>query len=118
MSKKFAPFSNKGKPLVVQFIVKHEQNIDCGGGYVKIFDCKLDQKDMHGETPYEIMFGKILNINQSKISFVTLELLCGRTLLIYTRYNAPKQVYQMLLVKNLICNRINRFLYFSLLIKK
>uniref|UniRef100_A0A1B6MUX5 Calreticulin n=1 Tax=Graphocephala atropunctata TaxID=36148 RepID=A0A1B6MUX5_9HEMI len=57
LSKKFSPFSNKGKPLVVQFTVKHEQNIDCGGGYVKIFDCSLDQKDMHGETPYEIMFG-------------------------------------------------------------
>ncbi|XP_075147105.1 calreticulin [Haematobia irritans] len=56
-SKKFAPFSNEGKPLVVQFSVKHEQNIDCGGGYVKLFDCSLDQTDMHGESPYEIMFG-------------------------------------------------------------
>ncbi|KAK7868354.1 hypothetical protein R5R35_013647 [Gryllus longicercus] len=57
LSTKFPPFSNKDKPLVVQFSVKHEQNIDCGGGYVKIFDCKLEQKDMHGESPYEIMFG-------------------------------------------------------------
>jgi calreticulin len=57
LSTKFKPFSNKGKPLVIQFSVKHEQNIDCGGGYAKIFDCKLDSKDMHGETPYEIMFG-------------------------------------------------------------
>lgn len=37
--------------------MKHEQNIDCGGGYVKLFDCSLDQTDMHGESPYEIMFG-------------------------------------------------------------
>lgn len=44
---------------MIQFSVKHEQNIDCGGGYVKLFDCSLDQKDMHGETPYEIMFGKL-----------------------------------------------------------
>lgn len=58
MSKKFTPFSNKDEKLVIQFTVKHEQNIDCGGGYVKVFDCKLEQKDMHGETPYEIMFGK------------------------------------------------------------
>ncbi|KAF4522130.1 hypothetical protein B566_EDAN012592 [Ephemera danica] len=57
LSNKFKPFSNKDKPLVVQFSVKHEQNIDCGGGYVKVFDCKLDQTDMHGESPYEIMFG-------------------------------------------------------------
>jgi len=57
LSTKFKPFSNKDKPLVIQFTVKHEQNIDCGGGYAKIFDCKLEPKDMHGETPYEIMFG-------------------------------------------------------------
>lgn len=57
LSRKFSPFSNKDKPLVVQFSVKHEQNIDCGGGYVKVFDCSLEQKDMHGETPYLIMFG-------------------------------------------------------------
>jgi calreticulin len=57
LSTKFKPFSNKDKPLVIQFSVKHEQNIDCGGGYAKIFDCKLDPKDMHGETPYELMFG-------------------------------------------------------------
>lgn len=28
-------FNNEGKSLVVQFSVKHEQKIDCGGGYVK-----------------------------------------------------------------------------------
>lgn len=57
ISRKFEPFSNEGKPLVIQFSVKHEQNIDCGGGYVKLFDCSLDQTNMHGESPYEIMFG-------------------------------------------------------------
>merc|ERR1712021_154342 len=57
LSKEFKPFSNAEKPLVVQFTVKHEQNIDCGGGYAKIFDCSLDQTDMHGDSPYLIMFG-------------------------------------------------------------
>merc|ERR1711902_253171 len=47
----------RDKPLVVQFTVKHEQNIDCGGGYVKLFDCSLDQAGMHGDSPYHIMFG-------------------------------------------------------------
>lgn len=64
VSRKFTPFSNKDKPLVIQFTVKHEQNIDCGGGYVKLFDCSLEQKDMHGETPYLIMFGM-----KKKLSF-------------------------------------------------
>lgn len=60
LSKKFSPFSNEGKNLVVQYTVKHEQNIDCGGGYVKLFNCDLEPKKMHGETPYEIMFGKYI----------------------------------------------------------
>jgi len=57
LSAEFKPFSNVDKPLVIQFTVKHEQNIDCGGGYVKLFDCKLDQTDMHGDSPYNVMFG-------------------------------------------------------------
>ena len=57
ISTKFESFSNEGKTLVIQFQVKHEQNIDCGGGYVKVYDSTLDQKAMHGETPYHIMFG-------------------------------------------------------------
>jgi calreticulin len=58
LSAKFEkPFSNEGKTLVVQFTVKHEQNIDCGGGYVKVFAEDIEQKDMHGDSPYFIMFG-------------------------------------------------------------
>ena len=38
--------------------MKHEQNIDCGGGYVKLFPSDLDQSEMHGDSPYNIMFGK------------------------------------------------------------
>ena len=32
----FDKFSNEDKTLVIQFTVKHEQKIDCGGGYVKV----------------------------------------------------------------------------------
>ena len=35
-SAKFDKFTNEGKTLVIQFTVKHEQKIDCGGGYVKV----------------------------------------------------------------------------------
>ena len=31
-----AEFNNKGKDLVVSYTVKHEQNIDCGGAYIKV----------------------------------------------------------------------------------
>ncbi|KAJ8932436.1 hypothetical protein NQ314_014650 [Rhamnusium bicolor] len=57
LSRKFKPFGTDGKDLVIQFSVKHEQSIDCGGGYVKVFDCSLEPEDMHGDSPYRIMFG-------------------------------------------------------------
>ncbi|XP_023011672.1 calreticulin [Leptinotarsa decemlineata] len=57
LSRKFTPFSTEGKDLVIQFTVKHEQNIDCGGGYVKVFDCSLTPEEMHGDSPYRLMFG-------------------------------------------------------------
>uniref|UniRef100_A0A8C7N9E2 Calreticulin n=2 Tax=Oncorhynchus kisutch TaxID=8019 RepID=A0A8C7N9E2_ONCKI len=56
-SARFEPFTNQGKTLVIQFTVKHEQNIDCGGGYIKLFPADLDQADMHGDSKYNIMFG-------------------------------------------------------------
>ncbi|KAK1790841.1 hypothetical protein P4O66_014688 [Electrophorus voltai] len=56
-SARFEPFSNEGKSLVIQFTVKHEQKIDCGGGYIKLFPADLDQTNMHGDSQYYIMFG-------------------------------------------------------------
>ena len=51
------PFSNEGKDLIVQFSAKHPQNIDCGGGYIKLLPSTTDQKKFNGEAPYHIMFG-------------------------------------------------------------
>ncbi|CAI2185563.1 3562_t:CDS:10 [Funneliformis geosporum] len=48
---------NSDKNLVVQFSVKHEQGIDCGGGYVKLLPPDFDALDFKGESPYNIMFG-------------------------------------------------------------
>jgi len=53
----YPEFSNKDKTLVLQFSVKHEQKLDCGGGYVKLLGGDVDQKKFGGETPYSIMFG-------------------------------------------------------------
>ena len=59
LSSRFSePFNNEGKTLVVQFSVKHEQSIDCGGGYIKVFPSSLDQEQMEGESEYNIMFGE------------------------------------------------------------
>jgi calreticulin len=49
-------FTNEGKELVVQFSVKHEQDLDCGGAYIKLLG-DIDQTKFGGDTPYQIMFG-------------------------------------------------------------
>ncbi|KAH8043624.1 hypothetical protein JL722_15096 [Aureococcus anophagefferens] len=48
-----------GKPLVIQFTVKHEKKdyAFCGGGYIKLLPGKVDAKAFGGDTPYSIMFG-------------------------------------------------------------
>jgi calreticulin len=57
ISAKVEPFSNEGKSLVVQFTVKHEQKIDCGGGYIKLYPADLDQSQLNGDSKYLVMFG-------------------------------------------------------------
>lgn len=50
-------FDNADKTFVLQFSVKHEQGIDCGGGYVKVLPPGLDLAKLNGESQYNIMFG-------------------------------------------------------------
>ncbi len=49
-------FTNEGKEMVIQFSVKHEQELDCGGAYIKLLG-DMDQKKFGGDTPYQVMFG-------------------------------------------------------------
>jgi len=53
----FPKFSNAGKNLVLQYSLKHEQSIDCGGGYLKLHPAGLDQDKYNGDSEYNIMFG-------------------------------------------------------------
>merc|ERR1711976_580565 len=55
ISAKHKEFSNDGKTLVVQFTVKHEQDIDCGGGYLKLGG--FEPEKFEGSSEYNIMFG-------------------------------------------------------------
>lgn len=110
LSRKFSPFSNKDKPLVIQFSVKHEQNIDCGGGYVKVFDCSLEQKDMHGESPYLLMFGPdicgpgtkkvhVIFSYKGKNHLINKEIRCKDDVLshLYTLVVKPDNTYEVLI---------------------
>merc|ERR1711907_183547 len=55
ISAKTKEFSNEGKDLVIQFSVKFEQDIDCGGGYLKLG--AFDPAEFQGDSKYNIMFG-------------------------------------------------------------
>ncbi|XP_077573154.1 calreticulin-like [Stigmatopora nigra] len=57
VSARFPPLGTRGKDLVLQFSVRHQQDLDCGGGYVKVFSDKLDQKTMNRKSPFYLMFG-------------------------------------------------------------
>jgi len=75
ISTKHEDFSNKGKTLIIQLSVKHEQNIDCGGGYVKLVaaDGLSDQKDFKGgeqETKYNVMFGPDICGYTKRVHFI------------------------------------------------
>ncbi|CAM9334589.1 unnamed protein product [Rangifer tarandus platyrhynchus] len=71
LSTRFKPFSNENETLVVQFSVKHEQGIDCGGGCVKLFPDTLNQEDMHSESEYYIMFGPdICDFGNNKVQVI------------------------------------------------
>jgi calreticulin len=66
-------FSNKDKKLVISYSVKHEQNIDCGGGYIKLLPEGLDQTDFKGgasESQYNIMFGPDICGSTRKTHFI------------------------------------------------
>lgn len=68
-------FSNKGKTLIIQLSVKHEQVIDCGGGYVKLVGAGAlhDQTEFKGgekETQYNVMFGPDICGYTKKVHFI------------------------------------------------
>lgn len=75
------PFTNKGKDLVLQFSVKHEQDLDCGGAYIKLLG-DIDQKKFGGDSPYQIMFGPDI---------------CGSTRRTHAIFNYPPKAENLLI---------------------
>ncbi|KAL3878355.1 hypothetical protein ACJMK2_030717 [Sinanodonta woodiana] len=66
------PFDFSGKPLIVQYDVRFQNGMDCGGAYIKL----LSKKDgvhldaFHDKTPYTIMFGPDKCGNDHKLHFI------------------------------------------------
>lgn len=62
----------KGKPLVVQYEVKLQGGLECGGAYMKLLrDTKaLHQEEFSNTTPYVIMFGPDKCGHTNKVHFI------------------------------------------------
>nr|XP_043631579.1 calreticulin-3 [Erigeron canadensis] len=66
ISAKIPEFSNKDRTLVLQYSIKFEQDIECGGGYIKLMSGYVNQKKFGGDTPYSLMFGPDLCAKETK----------------------------------------------------
>ncbi|ODV64286.1 calnexin, partial [Ascoidea rubescens DSM 1968] len=53
------PFNNKDNTLVLQYEVKLQKGLSCGGAYIKLLSNSQELKENHfsNETPYQVMFG-------------------------------------------------------------
>lgn len=40
---------------MVQYSIKFEQDIECGGGYIKLMSGYVNQKKFGGDTPYRLV---------------------------------------------------------------
>lgn len=56
ISAKIPEFTNKNRTLVLQYSIKFEQEIECGGGYIKLLSGFVNQKKFGGDTPYRFAF--------------------------------------------------------------
>jgi len=101
-------FDNTGKDLVLQFQVRHAQNIDCGGGYIKLFPEGHDSAAFSGDSKYNIMFGpdicgsstkKIHNIlnykGENKLTTKTTAAESDQLSHVYTLIIKPDQTYSI-----------------------
>ncbi|KAG7018410.1 Calreticulin-3, partial [Cucurbita argyrosperma subsp. argyrosperma] len=66
ISAKVPEFTNENRTLVVQYSIKFEQDIECGGGYIKLHSGYVNQRKYGGDTPYSLMFGPDLCGTQTK----------------------------------------------------
>lgn len=70
-----SPFDASSRDVVVQFEVKLEEGLACGGAYVKLLrtpsnEQELDLQELTNETPYSIMFGPDKCGNVGKLHFI------------------------------------------------
>jgi calreticulin len=95
-------FTNEGKDLVLQYTVKHEQKIDCGGAYIKLA-AKADQASFGGDTPYQVMFGPDV---------------CGGTRKTHVIFNYPAKEANLEMKKTIAPSTDQKSHLYTLVVKK
>ncbi|KAL8284036.1 hypothetical protein RQP46_005149 [Phenoliferia psychrophenolica] len=67
------PLDPKGETLVVQYEVKLQKGLECGGAYIKLLtdsDVGIQAEEFSDKTPYTIMFGPDRCGSTSKVHFI------------------------------------------------
>lgn len=72
ISAKVPEFSNKNRTLVVQYSIKFEQDIECGGGYIKLLSGYVNQKKFGGDTPYRFVSQNVFKLSHTGEEFLEL----------------------------------------------
>lgn len=68
-----SPIDPKGKPLVVQYEVKLQKGLGCGGAYIKLLsatEAGVTPDEFSDKTPYTIMFGPDKCGQTNKVHFI------------------------------------------------
>ncbi|XP_056388235.1 calreticulin-like [Hyla sarda] len=117
LSARFEPISNENQTLVIQFTVKHEQAIDCGGGYVKIYPADINQEQINSESVYCIMFGPdicgtihekvhVIFSYKEKYHLITKNITCKHDELthLYTLVIRPNNTYTVKIDNEVVAN--------------
>lgn len=103
-------FTSGDNTLVIQYSVKHEQDLDCGGAYIKLLPGgdKFDAVNFGGDTPYAIMFGPDVCGSSNKRTHVILHsFLKDDNLLI--KKDVPTETDDLTHLYTLIINPDNTF---------
>lgn len=67
-------YTSTDKPLVIQYSMRYDQDIECGGAYIKLLNGgdKFDAAAFGGDAPYSIMFGPDMCGHSNKKTHVIL----------------------------------------------
>ncbi|GME71613.1 unnamed protein product [Ambrosiozyma monospora] len=63
-------FDNTNDTLVLQYEVKLQNGLDCGGAYIKLLSAEGQPEEFNNESPYQVMFGPDKCATTNKVHFI------------------------------------------------